>query len=122
MGITVTKWRLLPVINVLALGQDTANRLARALDRYADKQKEDPGQFNPDNPDLVRLGIDTDFLSAINPSINLDEARKSLLKLYGHVYEALRAWIVANNPYSINACRHSMRCCFTPCILTPPPP
>ena len=38
MGITVTKWRLLPVINVLALGQDTANRLARALDRYADKQ------------------------------------------------------------------------------------
>ena len=90
----MAQWRLLPILDITKIGLDTLKELAKIFDNYANKvPRRIPEQFNPENPDPVRLGIDLDFLRALNPDINFDKAKDSLLKLYKHIHNALTLWI-----------------------------
>ena len=91
---TLVRWKLMPVPNVLNLPHGVVRSLAGILDKYAKKRlKRLPEQFNPKNPDLVRLEIDMDFLKTLNPSLDDTRVKEALLDLYRHVYEALITWI-----------------------------
>jgi len=49
---------LLKVLDVSKLGVDTLKKLAKVFDKHANQRlRRIPEQFNPDNPDRVRLGI-----------------------------------------------------------------
>ncbi|MNN99288.1 hypothetical protein D3C81_2188860 [compost metagenome] len=51
-----------------------------------------PYQFDPENPDPVRLGIDVDFLKALRPDLEDEVIRPHLLELYKRVDTALKQW------------------------------
>ena len=76
------------------MDHDTIDRLIKVFEKYADKPlKRIPEQFNPDNPDPVRLGIDKDFIKALDPSLNDKIIEQKLRELYSHIYTALELWI-----------------------------
>ena len=92
--IKMGQWMLMPVLDVSSLDDETLKRLATVFDEYANRvPKRIPEQFDPKNPDEVRLGIDIGFLKAFDPNIDEKEARKELLELYRHVHTALQLWI-----------------------------
>ncbi|WP_054850613.1 hypothetical protein [Vulcanisaeta sp. JCM 14467] len=83
----------MPAIDITSLDSNTTEQLIKVFEKYVDKQlKRIPEQFDPKNPDPIRLGIDLDFLKAINPTIDEDKANEALLRLYEHVNNALRTW------------------------------
>ena len=68
--------------------------MAEVFDRYAERPlRRIPEQFNPNNPDSVRLGIDGDFIKAINPSVDEEALERGLVELYKHVDAAFKLWI-----------------------------
>jgi len=90
----MTHWRLLKVLNVTSLDTCTLRRLAEVFDKYAEKPlRRIPEQFSPENPDPVRLGIDRDFVKAVNPSVDEERLEKGLLELYRHVDTAFKLWV-----------------------------
>ena len=92
--LTKTKWRLMPVIDITSLDSSTIGRFIKVFEKYVDRQlSRIPEQFNPENPDPARLGIDIDFLNAIDPTLDSSSMKNSLLELYRHVYNALRLWV-----------------------------
>ena len=92
--IKMGQWLLMPVLNVSRLDPITLNKLAEIFDRYADKHlRRIPEQFDPRNPDPVRLSVDIEFLKVFNPKLDNDMLRRALLDLYRHVHESLRLWI-----------------------------
>lgn len=90
------QWLLMPVLDVASLDSETIKRLAGVFDRYAEKQpRRIPEQFNPRDPDPIRLGIDIEFLEALNPELKNkhDYVKEKLLELYKHIDIALKQWI-----------------------------
>jgi len=62
-SLKMKQWRLLKALDVSKLSADTLKKLAEVFDKYANRQlKKIPEQFNPSNPDRVRLGIDREFI------------------------------------------------------------
>jgi hypothetical protein len=87
-------WRLLRVLDVTALDGGRLRRLAEAFDRHAGTPLERiPRQFNPDNPDPARLGIDRDFVKALDPALEDEAVERGLRELYKRVDTALKLWI-----------------------------
>jgi len=93
-SLKMAQWRLLPVLDISSLDIDTLRRLAETFDRYASRvPKRIPHQFNPKNPDPVRLGIDMEFLKTFRPELKDEEVKASLLELYKYVDASLKLWI-----------------------------
>jgi hypothetical protein len=87
-------WRLMRVLDVAALDGGRLRRLAEAFDRHAGTPLERiPRQFNPDNPDPARLGIDRDFVKALDPALEDEAVERGLRELYKRVDTALKLWI-----------------------------
>jgi len=87
------QWMLMPALDITSLDGDTLRRLAEAFDRYAEKPlRRIPEQFNPGSPDPVRLGIDRDFIKALDPSADENTLEKGLIELYRHVDTAFKLW------------------------------
>ena len=92
--IKMGQWMLMPVLDVTSLDNDTLRKLAEVFDKYADKPlRRIPRQFNPNNPDPVRLGIDKEFVKALAPSLDNKIVERELRELYKHVHTALELWI-----------------------------
>jgi hypothetical protein len=90
------QWMLMPVLNVTSLDHSTLKRLAEVFDNYAERElRRIPEQFNPKDPDPVRLGIDKGLIKALNPTIDDKVLERELVELYRHVDIALRLWIGA---------------------------
>ena len=90
----MAQWRLLPVLDVSSLNEKTLERLTKVFDAYANKiPKRIPEQFDLKKLDDVRLGIDVGFLKALNPELDGEVAKKTLLELYGHINIALKQWV-----------------------------
>jgi hypothetical protein len=90
----LAQWKLMPVLDVTSIERKTLERLARVFDKYASRSpKRIPNQFNPDNPDTVRLGIDVDFLKALDPNIDDRFVKDELCELYGKIYTTLNQWL-----------------------------
>jgi hypothetical protein len=88
--LTITKWKLQPILNVIQLDDETVARLAWVLDQYRDKElRRLPDQFNPNDVDPVRKAIDKGFLEAMG----IEVAEKELNELYRLVYQTLKTWI-----------------------------
>jgi hypothetical protein len=85
----MTHWRLQPVLNVMGLDEGKIKRLAAIFDKYCRSDLPRlPEQFNPNNIDPVRKGIDREFLETLDVKFT-DEDLNSLYRL---VYQNLRAW------------------------------
>ena len=88
------QWRLLRVLDVASLSPDILRRLAEVFDKYAERApRRIPEQFDPSNPDPIRLGMDRDFIKAINPSVDDEALERGLMELYRHVNTVFRVWI-----------------------------
>jgi len=97
-SLKIGQWRLLKVLNVASLNNDILKKLEEIFDKYAKKlPRRIPEQFNPNNPDPVRLGIDRDFIKVFNPSLENEIIEEELMKLYNHIDIALKRWIGNNN-------------------------
>lgn len=92
--LTITKWKQMPIIDVSSLSSETLKRLVKVFDECAIKElKRLPQQFNPKNPDPIRLHIDIGFLKALNPHLNEKAIKRELLQVYGYLNIALKQWI-----------------------------
>jgi hypothetical protein len=90
----MAQWRLLRVLDVSSLSPEALRRLAETFDKYAERApRRIPEQFNPSNPDQIRLGIDRDFIKAIDPSADDIILEGRLRELYRHMDAAFRLWI-----------------------------
>jgi hypothetical protein len=90
----MAQWRLLRVLDVSSLSSEALRRLAETFDKYAESApRRIPEQFNPSNPDQIRLGIDRDFIKAIDPSADDIILEGRLRELYRHMDAAFRLWI-----------------------------
>ena len=88
--LTITKWKLQPVLDVTRLDEKIVGKLASILDKYCNKElRRLPDQFDPSNIDPVRKSIDRDFLHALG--VKVDD--KELEALYKLLYENLKMWI-----------------------------
>jgi len=87
-------WRLLKVLDVTSLDSNTLRKLSEVFDRYAERTpRRIPEQFNPSNPDPVRLGIDRDFVKALNPSVDEEALKRGLVELYKRIDIAFKLWV-----------------------------
>jgi len=93
-SLKMVQWKLLPVLDITRLEPSTLERLANVFNKYSEKvPTRIPQQFNPKNPDPVRLGMDMDFLKALDPGLDEARVKGALLDLYRHVHDALTMWI-----------------------------
>jgi hypothetical protein len=92
--LTLTQWRIVKVLNITSLDLNTLKNLAIVFDAYANKiLRRIPEQFNPQNPDPIRLAIDKSFVKVFNPSIDDKILENKLLDLYKHIHTSLHQWI-----------------------------
>jgi hypothetical protein len=90
------------VLDISALSLGTLESLAKVFDEYADKAlKRIPKQFDPNDPDPVRLGIDKDFIKTLFPAIDDEVLEGKLKRLYRHVDVALKQWITGTRTRSL---------------------
>ena len=69
--LTKLKWKLLPVLNIVSLDSGTIDNLVKVFEKYVDKPlKRIPDQFDPNNPDPIRLGIDKEFIKVFKLSLD----------------------------------------------------
>jgi hypothetical protein len=88
------QWRLLKVLDITALRQDILKKLASIFDSYADKAlRRIPEQFNPQNPDPIRLAIDKSFVKVFNPSVDDRILEDRLKEFYKCIHISLQQWI-----------------------------
>ena len=88
--LTITKWKLQPVLDVTQLDEGTIDRLANVLDKFSNRElRRLPDQFTPCNIDPVRMGIDQGFLDAMGIKVEKEE----LEDLYRIVHENLETWV-----------------------------
>lgn len=88
------QWRLLKVLDVSVLSLDMLKMLAKVFDAYADKVlRRIPEQFNPQNPDSIRLAIDKSFIKAFNSSIDDRILEDRLKEFYKCIHISLQQWI-----------------------------
>jgi hypothetical protein len=99
----MAQWRMLQVLDVRSLRADALKRLAEVFDRCAEKvPKRMPEQFDPENPDPVRLEIDKGFVEVLNPSIDERALEKSLVELYKRLNIAFKRWIVGTSKIEVH--------------------
>lgn len=92
--IKMGQWILMPVLDITSLNYDILRKLAEVFDKYAEEPlRRIPEQFNPDNPDPIRLGIDMEFIKAFDPTIDDVLLKEWLIELYGHVNTTFRLWM-----------------------------
>jgi hypothetical protein len=93
-SLKIGQWRLLKVLDITALKQDILKKLASIFDSYADKiLRRIPEQFNPMNPDPIRLDIDRSFIKTFDPSVSDEILKNKLIDLYKRIYTSLQQWI-----------------------------
>ncbi len=95
-NIKLWQWRLLPVLDVTRLDTGVLEKLASLLDKHGTTaMRRIPCQFSgdPSRVDRARLEIDLDFLRTLFPGVNIGEARRALLQLYGRMERALKIWL-----------------------------
>jgi len=89
----VGHWRLLPVLDVGRLDVEAVARLVELFGRVSGRPlRRVVEQYDPRNPDPVRLEVDLGFLRALDPGLDLGRAEESLLELYGRIRRALSLW------------------------------
>jgi hypothetical protein len=88
--LTITKWKLQPVLDVTKLDEDCVRRLVAVFDKYCERDLQRlPKQFDPNKIDPVRRGIDREFLEALSVKFTDED----LSNLYRLVYRNLSTWI-----------------------------
>jgi hypothetical protein len=88
------QWRLLKVLDVSALSLDMLKMLAKIFDAYADKVlRRIPEQFNPQNPDPIRIAVDKSFVKVFNTSVDNRILEDRLKEFYKCIYISLQQWI-----------------------------
>ena len=95
MQLKMAQWRMLPVLDVSKLDDETLKRLSNAFDTLCDaKPRRIVEQFStdPEKVDPMRLGIDLEFLKAFKPNIDENEAKKKLYEIYKRIAVALKRW------------------------------
>jgi type I restriction-modification system DNA methylase subunit len=90
INLKMTHWRLQPVLNVMELDEEKIKRLAAIFDKYCRSDLPRlPKQFNPDNVNPIRKGIDEEFLEVLGVKF----ADEDLNSLYRLIYQNLSMWI-----------------------------
>jgi hypothetical protein len=90
IGLKLSHWRLLPVLDVSALDDKTLSRLEKIFDTHSAKRlRRLTEQFDPNNLDQERKSIDIDVAKALG--IKVTEAE--LNELYRLIHEAFSAWL-----------------------------
>ena len=90
INLKITQWRLQPVLDITRLDEKQITELATIFDMYCRRNLQRlPQQFNANDIDPVRKGIDKGFLTVLN--VRFDD--ESLENLYRLVYQNLKAWI-----------------------------
>ncbi|MEM1623783.1 MAG: hypothetical protein QW543_06615 [Sulfolobales archaeon] len=95
MQLKMAQWRMLPVLDVSKLDDETLKRLSNAFDTLCDaKPRRIVEQFStdPEKVDPVRLRFDLEFLKALKPDIDENEAKKKLYEIYKRIAVALKQW------------------------------
>jgi hypothetical protein len=88
--LTITKWKVQPVLDVTKLDEDSVKGLATIFDKYCERNlRRLPQQFNPKDVDAIRRGIDKEFLDVLGVRL----ADKDLDELYSLVHQSLSTWI-----------------------------
>ena len=86
----MTHWRLQPILDVTRLDEEKIKKLAAIFDRYCNEElRRLPEQFNSNDIDPIREGIDQSFLEAMEVKFS----DKELNDLYSLVHQNLSAWI-----------------------------
>jgi len=93
-SLKMAHWRLLPILDVTKVPKEVLEKLKQVFDKYSNKTlRRIPEQFNPNDPDPVRLELDVEFLKVFKPDIDGKFVREQLLQLYRQVHTALQLWI-----------------------------
>jgi hypothetical protein len=90
------QWKLLPVLDVTNLNQDSLSRLCIIFDRFHKSQfRNIHEQFsnNIKEVDKTRLMFDIEFLRALDPTIDETLVRGSLLSLYSRMRDTMETLI-----------------------------
>ena len=91
-------WKLLPVLDVGRLSEEAVAKLVELFDRVSGRPlKRVLEQYNPRDPDPLRLEVDLGFLKALELEVDLAKAEESLLELYGRIQRALGLWFGARS-------------------------
>ncbi|MHB1908338.1 MAG: DNA methyltransferase family protein [Nitrososphaerales archaeon] len=91
--LNIGQWKLLPVLNLKALDDETLGKLSDIFDRLTKNHFiRLPEQFRSDG-NKVRLNLDLLFLKAMEPKINEKQAAAYLETLYSRIDESLTAWL-----------------------------
>ena len=90
ISLKMSHWRLLPVLDVTSLDEETVEKLAEVFDKYSGKPlKRLPEQYNVKSIDPVRKALDKEFLKILGIEVDDEE----LLNLYRSIDEAFKTWI-----------------------------
>ena len=90
ISLKMAHWRLQPILDVTRLDKEKIKKLAAVFDRYCNKElRRLPEQFNPNNIDPIREGIDRGFLEAMKAEFN----DKELNDLYSLIHQNFSTWI-----------------------------
>ncbi|MEM0083516.1 MAG: hypothetical protein QW102_03250, partial [Candidatus Nezhaarchaeales archaeon] len=95
MRLKTAQWRMLPVLDVNKLDDETLKRLSNAFNTLCcAKPRRIVEQFStdPEKVDPVRLRFDLEFLKALKPDIDENEAKKKLYEIYKRIAVALKQW------------------------------
>jgi len=88
----MSHWRLLPIIDVTALPNESIEALSKVFDDFKHTElKRLPEQYSSCQEE--RLNLDMEVLKALEPSLNQEEARDRITELYLELGEAFKKWI-----------------------------
>lgn len=90
--LNIGQWKLLPVLDVLNLIQDTLKRLCIIFDRFHKSEFRNIHEQFSDNieeVDKTRLMFDIEFLRALDPTVDEILVRGALLSLYSKMRDTM---------------------------------
>jgi hypothetical protein len=86
----MAQWKLLPVIDISKLSNDTLKKLETIFDRLQNAAfRRITEQYNPRNIDRWRYEIDSSFLKALGLIVDRD----NLISLYKEIYSSFKQWL-----------------------------
>ena len=91
VGLKMSHWRLLPVLDICKLPKDKIRKLVKVFEKFGNKElKRIPEQYGVKGEiDKLRIELDLEFLKAIHVSIKEND----LLSLYEEIGSSLKQWI-----------------------------
>ena len=91
IGLKMSQWRLLPVLNIDSLSEDQVNTLAAVFDEFKNKEPARiPDQYGLHGEvDKIRIDLDLAFLKALG----IEATQKNLTALYREIAAALGQWM-----------------------------